>query len=113
MGVNATVLNSTAINVQWLAPANAFGIIREYVVSIRMDSAPVMDYTVDGDDLMLVVAGLSPATEYTIVVYARTVELGVPTGPVTVRTDEDGKLLPRCLHDKNVICTISCIYVYA
>ena len=91
MSVNATVFNSTAINVQWLAPANAFGIIRGYIVSVGMDPTTVTNHTVGGDDLTLVVGDLSPFTEYAVVVYAITVEPGVPSAPETVKTAEDGK----------------------
>lgn len=91
MSVNATVFNSSAIRVQWVAPVNAFGIIRGYIVNVGTDPTMVMNYTVGREDQTLVIGDLAPFTEYTVVVYARTLELGVPSEPDTVRTAEASK----------------------
>ena len=88
--VEASVVNSTTVEVTWVAPSITNGILRHYsVVYGSSDDLEMME--VNCSDVTVLVSGLYPFTNYTFYVLAVTVTPSEPSGNVTVLTDEAGE----------------------
>ena len=91
LNVNATTVNSTAIQISWDQPDITNGIIRYYTVVYRLnDSSQTAEQ--NSTDTMTVVANLDPFSNYVFYVLAFTVASSDPSDNVTAMTAQAGKL---------------------
>lgn len=91
--------SSTSINVTWLAipPASVAGILTSYLIKYtELDDKGINVTselrTVPATQLSIVLMDLMKYTDYNITVRGATIEIGVESSPVKVRTHEDSKL---------------------
>ena len=91
LNVIAEAINSTVVQASWQEPTFPNGIIREYIVNISNGDVVEASSTVAGDIFSADLSGLRPYTQYSVEVYAVTVETGEPSDIATVRTSEAGK----------------------
>ena len=104
MNVNATTINSTAVQVNWNPPDITNGIIRYYTVVYRLnDSSETME--LNSTDVTVVVTNLDPFNYYVFYVLAFTVASSDPSENDTALTAEAGKIH---LH----VCTYVCKSTY-
>ena len=97
--VEITLLNSTSVLVSWDDPIDNKGVISHYTVQYfcANTSRCKDDRQLDTDGQSLVVTGLYPFTQYTFVVFGRTIAgEGGNSKPVTVRTLEAGEKSLKC-----------------
>ena len=91
LNVTVEAINSTAVQASWQEPIFPNGIIRQYIVNISNGGIVEASSTVAGDIFSVDFSGLRPYTQYSVEVYAVTVETGEPSDIATVRTSEAGK----------------------
>ena len=93
LNVNATTINSTAIQVSWNPPNITNGIIRYYtLVYGRNDSSEIQQ--LNSTDITTVVTALDPFRTYVFYVLAFTVELSNRSESDTALTSEAGNIYP-------------------
>ena len=89
LNVNATTINSTAVQVNWNPPDITNGVIRYYTVVYRLnDSSVTME--LNSTNVTVVVTGLDPFNYYVFHVLAVTVESSDPSKNDTALTAEEG-----------------------
>ena len=87
--VGALVVNSTTVEVTWDPPSITNGILRYYtVVYGSSDDMEMME--VNSSDVIVLVSGLDPFTNYTFYVLAITVVPSEASDNVSVVTHESG-----------------------
>lgn len=88
----AMASSSTSITVNWTEPSIPNGIIRLYTVMYYrfLDEDPTVKH-INVTGTTAVLSGLDIYTLYTLWVEAFTVEPGVSTAMLVIRTGEDGK----------------------
>ena len=103
-----TIVNATAVNIAWIEPAIANGIIRSYRISISIsDNRNVLVINhVDVVDLSAVVVGLNHDTDYTVNITAVTVRLG--ESEMAIFTTRPCKFIHIKTYGDCVVC---CAYV--
>ena len=92
LNVNATVINSTTIQISWDQPNITNGIIRYYTVVYHLNDnlqTTEQNFT----DTMIVVTDLDPFNNYVFYVLAITVAPSDPSDNATVMTAQAGKLM--------------------
>ena len=87
----AEAASSTSVNVTWSPPSMPNGIITRYQVTYTRNDVMNAANT-SGPATMIQLSGLEKFTNYTIAVRGFTDALGEESDPVSVRTNEDGKL---------------------
>ena len=91
LNVTVEAINSTVVQASWQEPTFPNGIIRQYIVNISNGDIVEASSTVTGGIFSVDVSGLRPYTQYSVQVYAVTVETGELSDIATVRTLEAGK----------------------
>ena len=110
LNVNATTINSTAVQVSWNPPDITNGIIRYYTVVYRLnDSSETME--LNSTDVTVVVTNLDPFNYYVFYVLAFTVASSDPSENDTALTAEAGnrKLVRILMVMYFSMCT--CVYL--
>ena len=91
LNVNASTVNSTAVQISWSPPDITNGIIRYYTVVYRLnDRSETME--LNSTDVTVVVTGLNPFNNYVFYVLAFTVASSDPSENDTALTAEAGKV---------------------
>ena len=93
MFVVVTIENSSSnLSSSWLAPETPNGVILGYNISCTSSKSEQVSFDASPTETSLVLTDLSPFTNYTCVVRARTVAgEGLPSNFSVARTDEGGK----------------------
>ena len=92
LNVNATTVNSTAIQISWDQPDITNGVIRYYTVVYRLNDSSLAT-ELNSTDTMIVVADLDPFNNYVFYVLAFTVASSDPSDNVTAMTEQSGRLM--------------------
>ena len=91
LNVNATTINSTAVQVNWNPPDITNGILRYYTVVYRLNDSSVT-MKLNSTNVTVVVTGLDPFNYYVFHVLAFTVASSDPSENDTALTAEAGNI---------------------
>lgn len=91
---NVTVLEiaSTYVIISWKAPELPNGIIRNYTVRLTERGNNFVQNRITADTSVNI-TDLSPFVQYSLVVFAETIEIGDISANITFRTSEESKLI--------------------